>query len=184
MLAKVVVSLWLVARLVAWPATTPERGNVPAVEPASIGGAAATDIVWTGRRVYLDEGCDICHGAPDAGIAAELAGLPRPPRGEAPIVPLGRVRRTMGWHARHLMDPASVSPGTIMPPYPHLTASSPDAAWRRRIRRETDAPGDWQAKYIEAARAVAASIGADGPTVPWDSALVALVAWLDTLAPP
>jgi hypothetical protein len=162
-------------RVVAPAVPVPAPGTVtpPRAAPASL--------VEAGRWVYVDEGCDNCHGAPDADIARALETLGRVPSPEALRNPIGPTPRSAGWRARHLMDPRSVSPRSIMPPFAHLAASSPETPWRDTIENPSSPRDEWISTYATAAREVAVRIATDGPEVSWDSSLVALVAWLDAL---
>ncbi|RME70201.1 MAG: hypothetical protein D6781_06870 [Verrucomicrobia bacterium] len=100
-----------------------------------------TDLVALGRRVYIAEGCIHCHsqylrpgnpadqfpGGP-VDPAAALAGRPVliGNRRQGPDLATVGIRRTAEWHRLHLQNPRRVSPGSLMPAYPHLF-EGPDA---------------------------------------------------------
>lgn len=97
-------------------------------------------VMAQGREVYVANGCINCHsqqlspGYADTGIARQwgnrqtvardylyettmLAGWNRL---GPDLSSVGKRRDDAHWHYRHLYEPRSVSPGSIMPPYPFL----------------------------------------------------------------
>ncbi|HYB74965.1 MAG TPA: tetratricopeptide repeat protein [Candidatus Sulfotelmatobacter sp.] len=80
----------------------PEAGaREPAVQTAGLQGPAAQ-----GRALYERLGCPRCHAIAGrgGGIGPDLTRAGAKPG------------RDLAWHIRHLKDPASVVPGSIMPP--------------------------------------------------------------------
>ena len=111
------------------------RSNVPTIATVT----PYTPLEVVGREIYVSEGCYNCHSQQIRPLYAEterygdfsLAGesvYDRPFQwGSRRIGPdLARVggRFSHNWHIRHLVEPKSVVPGTIMPNFPHLLTSS------------------------------------------------------------
>ncbi|MBI1382588.1 MAG: cytochrome-c oxidase, cbb3-type subunit I [Planctomycetaceae bacterium] len=110
------------------------RSNVPTIATVT----PYTPLEVAGREIYVSEGCYNCHSQQIRPLYAEterygdfnLAGesvYDRPFQwGSRRIGPdLARVggRFSHNWHIRHLVEPKSVVPGTIMPNFPHLLTS-------------------------------------------------------------
>ena len=88
-----------------------------------------------GRQVYIKDSCNACHSQLIRPFKAEtdrygmysLSGeyaYDRPflwgsKRTGPDLMRIGNYRTT-DWHENHMMNPASVVPGTVMPAYPHL----------------------------------------------------------------
>jgi ubiquinol-cytochrome c reductase cytochrome b subunit len=71
-----------------------------------------------GRKVYEAQGCSACHVLMGAGSAA------------GPDLTKVGGRRDHQWLRKFIKDPASVKPGSIMPPYQQLSAEELDALAR------------------------------------------------------
>lgn len=87
-----------------------------------------------GRQVYIKDSCNACHSQLIRPFKSEtdrygmysLSGeyaYDRPflwgsKRTGPDLMRVGNYRTT-DWHENHMMDPASVVPGTVMPAYPH-----------------------------------------------------------------
>lgn len=99
-----------------------------------------------GRKVYIREGCMYCHtqqvrpwrivGETIEGVPADAdLGPPSDPRDYAfdrphllgsqrtgpDLAHVGSRMSVKDWHVRHLRDPRSEVPGSIMPAFPYLT---------------------------------------------------------------
>ena len=88
-----------------------------------------------GRQVYIKDSCNACHSQLIRPFKSEtdrygmysLSGeyaYDRPflwgsKRTGPDLMRIGNYRTT-DWHENHMMNPASVVPGTVMPAYPHL----------------------------------------------------------------
>lgn len=87
-----------------------------------------------GRQVYIKESCNACHSQLIRPFKSEtdrygmysLSGeyaYDRPflwgSKRTGPDLQRVGNYRTTDWHENHMMDPASVVPGTVMPAYPH-----------------------------------------------------------------
>jgi len=102
---------------------------------AEVAAVAEAEAVIRGREVYISEGCIHCHsqyvrpGTADVVRwgpvqPLELLRAQRPPlfgnRRQGPdLLNVGN-RRTSEWNRQHLLDPASISPGSRMPGYARL----------------------------------------------------------------
>lgn len=97
------------------------------------GARMAPPSVAVGREVYRQEGCINCHSQylrPRTrdiemwGPYREIDRNERPPmvgnRRQGPDLMNAGLRRSSLWHRQHLIDPASLSPGSMMPSYAHL----------------------------------------------------------------
>ncbi len=96
-----------------------------------------------GRQVYIKDSCNACHSQLIRPFKSEtdrygmysLSGeyaYDRPflwgsKRTGPDLMRVGNYRTT-DWHENHMMDPASVVPGTVMPAYPHMFDNKADVA--------------------------------------------------------
>ena len=96
-----------------------------------------------GRQVYIKDSCNACHSQLIRPFKSEtdrygmysLSGeyaYDRPflwgsKRTGPDLWRIGNYRTT-DWHENHMMDPASVVPGTVMPAYPHMFTNKADVA--------------------------------------------------------
>ena len=96
-----------------------------------------------GRQVYIKDSCNACHSQLIRPFKSEtdrygmysLSGeyaYDRPflwgsKRTGPDLQRIGNYRTT-DWHENHMMEPASVVPGTIMPAYPHMFENKADIA--------------------------------------------------------
>lgn len=177
--------------------------------PADTQPQTYTPLELIGRDIYIAQGCYNCHTQlvrpilaetkryGDYSRAADSASDHPALWGSRRIGPdlshIGWTNPDPAWHYRHLMDPRSVVPGSIMPGYPFLAERDTDyASIARRVealRRLGVAytPGDVQ-HAEEHARAQALSIAAqiaDGGEAPaagvQDKQIIALIAYLKRL---
>ena len=100
----------------------------------TVGTKPYTVLELTGRHVYIKDSCNACHSQlirpfkseTDRYGAYSVSGeyaYDRPflwgsKRTGPDLLRVGNYRTT-DWHENHMMDPASVVPGSIMPKYPH-----------------------------------------------------------------
>lgn len=106
-----------------------------------------TDAAARGREVYVSLGCVYCHTqqprdpslAPDASRGWGRPGVPGDYAYDAPhllgtmrtgpdLLNIGVRQPSQDWHLSHLYNPRAVMPGSIMPAYPFLFRSAPEAA--------------------------------------------------------
>jgi cytochrome c oxidase cbb3-type subunit I/II len=94
-----------------------------------------TALQLAGRDIYIREGCYLCHSQMIRPMAAETLRYGQPSKGEESMwdhpfqwgskrtgPDLSRVGGKYPdlWHFRHMMDPRSTTPNSIMPPYAWL----------------------------------------------------------------
>jgi len=169
-----------------------------------------------GRDVFLREGCYTCHSQMIRPFTWETARygdvstmddsiFDHPFQwGSRRIGPdLARVGGKYAdvWHYKHMIDPREISPGSNMPPYPHLASETIDfsgSAAKLRAMRRVGVP--YEPEYIQtaeqnaqaAASAIAAGLAkeakvkvceapSDGCELVVNSRLVALIAYLQRL---
>jgi cytochrome c oxidase cbb3-type subunit I/II len=178
------------------------RSNVPTI--ASV--KPYTPLELGGRDVYIAEGCNNCHSQMVRPIRAETVryGEYSKPGEFVYDHPFLWGSRRIGpdlmriggkypdlWHVRHMEEPRSTTPQSIMPPYPWLLRDRID--WRA-IERGVAAQARLGVPYSrdevaragalarEQARVIAESIGRQGgPAGLEDRSIVALVAYLQRL---
>ena len=108
--------------------------NFAASSRPVIGTTPYTTLELAGRHVYIKNSCNACHSQlirpfksetdryGDYSLSGEYA-YDRPflwgsKRTGPDLMRVGNYRTT-DWHENHMMDPASIVPGTVMPAYPH-----------------------------------------------------------------
>ena len=181
------------------------RSNVPTI--ASV--KPYTPLELEGRDIYIREGCVGCHSQMIRPFRSEVqrydpAGGEYSKAGEYvydhPFLwgskrtgpDLHRVggKYADSWHFRHMLTPAEVSNGTIMPAYPWLYEQSVDkgaiAAKISALRTvgvpypegyESQAAADYDKQSAE----VVARLKAEQYDIPGDAEIVALIAYLQRL---
>ena len=165
-----------------------------------------TPLELAGRDIYIAEGCNNCHSQqvrPFQDEAMRYGPASTAAEGAYETPHLWGSKRTgpdlarLGgkypdlWHVRHMEDPRSTSPQSIMPPYPHLQATRIDLdglpAKLRGLRRlgvpYTDAEIE---NAVALAQTQADSVAArvlsqGGPDRLADREIVAMVAYLQRL---
>jgi cytochrome c oxidase cbb3-type subunit I/II len=177
------------------------RSNVPSI--ASV--KPYTPLELAGRDIYVSEGCYNCHSQMVRPIRAETEryGEYSKPGEFVYDHPFQWGSRRIGpdlhrvggkyphlWHVRHLQDPPSTSPRSIMPPYPWLLTKQLDFG---SIQHKVDvmamlgvpygdAINEAEAMARDQAEVVASEIVAQGgPKGLEDKQIVALVAYLQRL---
>lgn len=165
-----------------------------------------TPLELAGRDLYIAEGCNTCHSQQVRPFQDEVMryGPPSTAADNAYETPhLWGSKRTgpdltyIGgkyphlWHVRHMEDPESTSPRSIMPPYPHMLTREVRLdnlpAKMRGLRRVGVPYTDDQIASAEAdARAQADALAAEivaqgGPERLADRQIVAMVAYLQRL---
>jgi cytochrome c oxidase cbb3-type subunit I/II len=94
------------------------------------------------------------------------------------------------WHYNHMLDPTSMSPGSIMPPYPWLfddqiDVSSTVAKIKAMKRLGVPYPPNYEniaaADMEKQAKLIAANLDKDGISILPDREVVALIAYLQRL---
>ncbi|MEZ0391774.1 MAG: cytochrome-c oxidase, cbb3-type subunit I [Pseudobdellovibrionaceae bacterium] len=94
-----------------------------------------------GRDIYVKEGCYVCHSQQIRPISSEVLRYGKPSTIEESMYDrpfqwgskrtgpdLARVGKKYPdlWHFQHMMDPRSITPGSIMPNYPWLAENKVD----------------------------------------------------------
>ncbi len=115
-----------------------------------VGTKPYTTLELTGRHVYIKESCNACHSQLIRPFKSEtdrygtysLSGeyaYDRPflwgsKRTGPDLMRVGNYRTT-DWHENHMMDPAAVVPGSIMPKYPwtFTNEADVDTAWAEAV---------------------------------------------------
>jgi cbb3-type cytochrome c oxidase subunit II len=176
----------------------------------------ATVEPWTpleveGRDIYIAEGCNTCHSQMVRPFRHEIERYGREGGGyskagetvyERPflwgskrtgpdLAREGLLRPQALWHVRHMEEPRSTSPGSIMPPYPHLLENKTDfdgltAKLRTLKRLGTPYSEETVENAAEIARTQAKAIAMEveqqgGPSGLEDKKILALVAYLQSL---
>jgi cytochrome c oxidase cbb3-type subunit I/II len=178
------------------------RGNVPTI--ASV--KPYTPLELAGRDIYIAEGCNNCHSQMVRPIRAETVRYGEYAKagefvydhphlwGSRRIGP--DLQRVGGkypdlWHVRHMEDPRSTTPQSIMPPYPWLLSTPLDfGVIPAGVKAQTTLGVPYAAADVERAadhaRDQARRIAEDvvqqgGPRGLEDKQIVALVAYLQRL---
>jgi cytochrome c oxidase cbb3-type subunit I/II len=165
-----------------------------------------TPLELYGRDIYIREGCYNCHSQmvrPFVDETVRYGEYSKPgefvydhpfqwgSKRTGPDLHREGGRRSHLWHVHHMRDPQSTSPGSIMPPYPHLLDDG--TPWSD-LQDRVDAMAMLGVPYDAAAladagglaRAQAEQIGAEiasqgGPAGLADREIVALIAYLQRL---
>jgi cytochrome c oxidase cbb3-type subunit I/II len=161
-----------------------------------------------GRDIYVREGCYNCHsqmirpllpesqryGEPST-IAESFYDHPFQWGSKRTGPDLARVggKYPNLWHLEHLKDPRAISPGSNMPPYAWMVEQQlavHTTAVKLNAMRSLGVPysSDQVAKGAEDLEVQAKEISADllkgGANVPWNSEVIALIAYLQRLGRP
>ena len=178
------------------------KGNVPTIESVK----PWTPLELTGRDIYIREGCNNCHSQQVRPFRHELErygeySKPGETIYERPFLwgskrtgpDLARVggKYPHLWHVRHMEDPRSTSPQSIMPPYDWLLRKEMDLSHlpaKMRVLNTMNVPYSTQelttpiALAQSQAQAIASEVAAQGgPTNLADKEITALVAYLQRL---
>lgn|GEM_PF-2749729 len=188
--------------LVALTAGCPSRGELRAPSEERAGTpiiALFTPLELAGRDIYVREGCYCCHaialGRPDGpSDPPRDVAVPAPSIAEGSRIDLSRrgAEHTALWHLRHLREPRSVRPRSIMPQYPWLLDETIDpASAAERVRAQRDKDPAYGAADVAAAAAsherqaryLADELEQAGELVPWRAEVIALIAFLKAQRP-
>ncbi len=177
------------------------ESNVPLISSVK----PYTPLQLEGRDIYIREGCNNCHSQMVRTLAEETQRYgSRSESGEFVFdhPHLWGSKRTgpdlhrLGgkypdlWHYRHMLDPRSTSPGSIMPAYPWLVNNKVDFTDLEAKMRAMKAMGAPYADDLvknptpvanEEAQKIVAGLATQGVTVAADSEMVALIAYLQRL---
>ncbi len=180
------------------------KSNVPTLATAK----PYTPLELEGRDIYIREGCVGCHSQMIRPFRDEVVRFgPYSRAGEyvydhpflwgskrtGPDLSregVGKLRKPNAWHYNHMRDPRSMSPGSIMPPYPWLLTNKLDISdlpAKIRAMRKLGVPypegyEEQAAKDLEEqAQAIAADLNQMGIKTSWDREIIALIAYLQKL---
>jgi len=159
-----------------------------------------------GRDVYIREGCYTCHSQMIRSLTFEAKRYGDPSvvsdslydhpfqwgsKRNGPDLAREGGKYPDVWHYRHLLDPRSVSPGSIMPPYPALETARVDAgATEDKLRALRSVGVPYEPRQVQSARSDEEAQGAEIAKALRDqgvanvdpgSEIVALVAYLQRL---
>lgn len=177
------------------------KSNVPTI--ASV--KPYTPLELHGRDIYIREGCNTCHSQMIRPFRSEtqrygeyskagefvydhpfLWGSKR----TGPDLHREGGKYPDSWHYHHMLDPRSMSPGSIMPPYPWLMeqmvdrdATGPKISTLRSLGVPYEEGFEDQANALMDVQsaAIAKSLQADGISTPKEAEIVALIAYLQRL---
>ena len=177
------------------------KSNVPTISSVE----PYTPLELEGRDVYIKEGCNNCHSQMIRPFRSETERYGEYAKAGEFVYDhpfLWGSRRTGpdlmriggkypdSWHYHHMLDPESMSPGSIMPPYPWLfeksvdTATTPDkiSAMRKLGVPYPEGYEDYVVEDMEEqAETIAKNLAESGIEVTSDKEIVALIAYLQRL---
>jgi cytochrome c oxidase cbb3-type subunit I/II len=177
------------------------KSNVPTIEEVQ----PYTALELHGRDLYIREGCVGCHSQMVRPFRSETerygqfsqAGefvydhpfLWGSKRTGPDLHRLGG-KYPHSWHYHHMMDPTTMSPGSVMPPYPWLIEQPLNTSLTQAKLQAMKSLGvPYEEEYIKNADAevqkqaneIAASLRKEGIKVDSDREIVALIAYLQRL---
>ncbi len=177
------------------------KSNVPTI--ASV--RPYTPLELEGRDIYIREGCNNCHSQMIRPFRSETERYGEYSKvgefvydhpflwGSKRTGPdLHRIggKYPDAWHYQHMEDPRSMSPGSVMPPYPWLLTSKLDTSHTRdkiSLMRSLGAPysdgyeEQAMADLQEQAEGISKGLEEAKIITDWDSEIVALIAYLQRL---
>ena len=177
------------------------KSNIPTI--ASV--KPYTPLEVEGRDIYIREGCVGCHSQMVRPFRSETERYGEYSKAgefvyDHPFLwgskrtgpDLHRVGRKYpdAWHYNHMYDPTTMSPGSIMPPYPWLienTLDYSDLQSKISALRSIGVPyaPDYENRAAEdlkkQAQEIAATLVASGIETTWDREIIALIAYLQRL---
>jgi cytochrome c oxidase cbb3-type subunit I/II len=198
-----IVSLVVVAigGIIEFVPTFLVKSNIPTI--ASV--KPYTPLELHGRDIYVREGCYTCHSQMIRPFRSETARYGEyskagefvydhpfqwgSKRTGPDLARLGG-KYPDSWHYSHMLDPSSMSPGSIMPPYPWLfddqiDVSSTVAKIKAMKRLGVPYPQNYEniaaADMEKQAKQIAANLDKDGISILPDREVVALIAYLQRL---
>ena len=177
------------------------KTNIPTI--ASV--KPYTPLELQGRDIYVKEGCYNCHSQMIRPFRYEVARYGEYSKageyvydhpfqwGSKRTGPdLARIggKYPDSWHFNHMLEPVSMSPGSIMPPYPWLFEKSVDAGTTNSkihaMRRlGVPYPRNYEAKANDdmkkQAKSIAESLAKDKIVIQSDKEIIALIAYLQRM---
>lgn len=177
------------------------KSNVPTIESVK----PYTPLEQYGRDIYIAEGCYTCHSQMVRPFRSETERYGEYSKvgefvydhpfqwGSKRTGPdLHRVggKYPNSWHYKHMMDPREISPGSIMPAYPHMFTRKIDTsiiASRIKVLRKVGVPypegyENFAAQdMITQAKIIADALKAEGINADPEMEIIALIAYLQRL---
>ncbi|ROL61244.1 cytochrome-c oxidase, cbb3-type subunit I [Bacteroidetes/Chlorobi group bacterium ChocPot_Mid] len=177
------------------------KSNVPTISSVK----PYTPLELYGRDMYVREGCYTCHSQMIRPFRSETERYGEYSKvgefvydhpfqwGSKRTGPdLHRVggKYPNAWHYRHMNDPREISPGSIMPAYPHMLTNKIDTS---NIAKKISVmyslgvpyPIDYQnsaaTDLMTQAKQIADQLKAEGINTPYDVEIIALIAYLQRL---
>jgi cytochrome c oxidase cbb3-type subunit I/II len=177
------------------------KSNVPTISSVK----PYTPLELYGRDMYVREGCYTCHSQMIRPFRSETERYGEYSKvgefvydhpfqwGSKRTGPdLHRVggKYPNAWHYRHMNDPREISPGSIMPAYPHMLTNKIDTS---NIAKKISVmyslgvpyPIDYQNSAVTdlmtQAKQIADQLKAEGINTPYDVEIIALIAYLQRL---
>lgn len=191
----------LIGGMVEMMPTFTIKSNIPTI--SSVKPYSALEL--QGRDLYIREGCVNCHSQMIRPFRSEterygeyskagefvydhphLWGSKR----TGPDLAREGAKYSNAWHFNHLLDPQTMSPGSIMPPYEWLisqtldtttTASKINAMRNLGVPYEAGYEKQANADLQKQARAIAADLEANRVKVKSDKEIIAIIAYLQRL---
>jgi cytochrome c oxidase cbb3-type subunit I/II len=196
------VALLLVGTLIELVPTFLVKSNIPTI--ASV--QPYTPLELEGRDIYISEGCYLCHSQMVRPFRSEELRYQGEYSKAGEFVydhpfqwgskrtgpDLHRVGGRFGddWHFRHMIDPRSVSPGSIMPAYAHMREKDLDTtntATKIRVMQGFGVPySDSLLQNVDAVRRsqaveIAEGLKASKINVDYKKEIIAMIAYLQRL---
>jgi cytochrome c oxidase cbb3-type subunit I/II len=177
------------------------KSNIPTISSVK----PYTPLELQGRDIYVREGCYTCHSQMVRPFRDETARYGEYSKagefvydhpfqwGSKRIGPdLARLsgKYPDSWHYNHMLEPTSMSPGSIMPTYPWLLEDKIDVAstvGKIKAMKKLGVPYPEGYEKIAAAEmqkqaeGIAANLKKDGITTVADKEIIALIAYLQKL---
>ena len=191
----------LIGGMVEMMPTFTIESNVPTISSVK----PYTPLELEGRDLYIKEGCVNCHSQTIRPFRSETERYGEYSKAgefvyDHPFLwgskrtgpDLHRIggKYSNAWHYNHMLDPTSMSPGSIMPPYPWLITQKLDTTQTEAKIRAMQTLGVpyrenfdqvAKAKLKEQADAIAADLKQNNIEVKSDREIIALIAYLQRL---
>lgn len=177
------------------------KSNVPTISTVK----PYTPLELQGRDLYIAEGCYVCHSQMVRPFRNETERYGEFSKGGEFVYDypfqwgskrtgpdLHRVggKYSDSWHYNHMLEPVSMSPGSIMPPYPWLIEDKLNiSTTKKKIKVMQQLGVPYEKGYenyandelMDQAEAIAASLKKDGIEVAADRKIIAMIAYLQRL---
>lgn len=178
------------------------KSNIPTIESVK----PYSPLELHGRDIYIREGCNVCHTQMVRPFRSETERYQGEYSKAGEFVydhphlwgskrtgpDLHRVgsKYTDSWHFNHMLDPTSMSPGSIMPPYPwlytqkvdkELTAGKISALRTVGVPYEVGYENSANNDLDKQANGIVQSLSNDNISINSDAEIIALIAYLQRL---